>query len=87
MEDNGEKLTSSVSFLMNYIKQSMDTFDQVYFSVSMEAIEGATGVSSPLPPGEGILAEDVVKMFHLLGKNCTNLVAVEVSDYNPFIED
>lgn len=51
----------------------------------MEAIEGVTGVS--IPCVQGFSTEEIVETCHLVGLNEAKLVAIDVTDYNPFIED
>lgn len=51
----------------------------------MEAIEGVAGVSTICV--KGITTEEAVEICHTAAKEWTNLVAIDVVDYNPFIED
>lgn len=52
----------------------------------MEAIEGAVGVSSNCLNG-GFKTEEAVKIMYELGKNLDNLVSIDLSEYNPCVED
>jgi len=51
----------------------------------MEAIDGALGVSKKCTVG--LSTEEIVEILKIAGRNSEKLVAVDLSDYNPFIED
>jgi len=51
----------------------------------MEAIDGVLGVSSRCT--EGLSTEEIIEILKITGHNSQKIVAVDVSDYNPFIED
>ena len=61
----------------------------VHLSINLESIEGLKGVSSNCLSG-GIATEDAVQMVfeagYRLGK-ANILASVDISDYNPFVED
>ena len=61
----------------------------VHLSINLESIEGLKGVSSNCLSG-GIATEDAVQMVfeagYRLGK-ANILSSVDISDYNPFVED
>lgn len=59
--------------------------DQVVLSISMESIEGVPGVSKPCM--SGITTEEAVGLCLESAYHSSHVVAVDVSDYNPFIED
>jgi len=56
----------------------------VVLSISMEAIVGVPGVSKPCI--EGISTEDAVGLC-LTAAGSSKVIAVDICDYNPFIED
>ena len=51
----------------------------------MEAIDGDLGVSSKC--SQGLSTEEIIEILKIAGISSQKLVAVEISDYNPFIED
>lgn len=51
----------------------------------MESIQSIPGVSTKCP--NGISCEEAVEICKVAGFNSQKLVAVDVTDYNPFIED
>ena len=51
----------------------------------MEAIEGDLGVSTKCL--QGLSTEEIIEILKIAGFSSQKLVAVEISDYNPFIED
>lgn len=51
----------------------------------MEAIEGDLGVSSKCTCG--LSTEEIIEILKIAGYSSHKLVAVDISDYNPFIED
>jgi arginase family enzyme len=53
-------------------------------SISLEAIEGVTGVSRPCLTG--ITTEEAIEVCLQVG-NSSKVVAIDICDYNPFIED
>ena len=55
-------------------------------SISLEAIEGVIGVSSPNVHG-GLTTEEITEICYISGKYSNKLVAIDVTDYNPFKED
>lgn len=61
----------------------------VHLSINLESIEGLKGVSSNCLSG-GIATEDAVQMVfeagYRLGK-AGILTSVDISDYNPYVED
>ena len=61
------------------------TIEHIVLSISMEAIEGDLGVSSKCP--QGLSTEEIIEIVKIAGYSSQKLVAVDISDYNPFIED
>ena len=61
----------------------------VHLSINLESIEGLNGVSTNCLSG-GISTEDAVQMIfeagYRLGK-ANILTSVDISEYNPFVED
>jgi formiminoglutamase len=57
----------------------------VHVSVNLEVIESAIGVSSNCLNG-GFKTEEAIKMMYELGK-LSNLVSIDLSEYNPCCED
>lgn len=53
--------------------------------MSMECIEGIPGVSTRCK--KGITTEEAVEIFKIAGYLGKKLVALDLSDFNPFIED
>ena len=51
----------------------------------MEVIEGDLGVSSKCP--QGLSTEEIIEILKIAGYASQKLVAIDISDYNPFIED
>jgi formiminoglutamase len=51
----------------------------------MEAIDGDLGVSSKC--SQGLSTEEIIEILKIAGFSSQKFVAVEISDYNPFIED
>ena len=62
-----------------------DDIDKVFVSISLESIQTLPGVSTKC--SFGIEAEEAVEICKVSGYKSKKLVAIDVSDYNPFIED
>jgi formiminoglutamase len=55
-------------------------------SFNLENVEGATGVSSNCIAG-GLKSEEAVEICYLSGLLTEKVVAFDISEYNPFVED
>ena len=76
------------TILDQLVNDEVDTH-LVHLSINLESIEGLKGVSTNCLSG-GIATEDTVQMVfeagYRLGK-AGILTSVDISDYNPFVED
>jgi formiminoglutamase len=52
----------------------------------MENIEGVAGVTSNCVTG-CIKTEEIIEICYLAGLKLTKLVAIDICEYNPFVED
>lgn len=59
--------------------------NQIALSISLEAIEDVLGVSNRCK--NGLSTEEITEIVKLAGFYSQKLVAIDISDYNPFIED
>jgi len=82
-----EPITQAGSIFFQILKEASNDpkIEQIVLSISMEAIEGALGVSSKCTLG--LSTEEIVEILKISGRYSDKLIAIEVSDYNPFIED
>ena len=60
--------------------------DQVYLSLNLETVETAVGVTTNCTAG-GLSSEEAIEICYLAGKYSQKIVAVDLSEYNPFVED
>ncbi|TNV74034.1 hypothetical protein FGO68_gene6298 [Halteria grandinella] len=79
------KLTLQGSDFINDLIAANPEYDNVYISISLEAVEGITDVS--IPCVQGFTTEEIVEVCYQAGLNQPKLVSIDVADYNPFIED
>jgi len=83
-------LTAWNSLLDNLTSQaSTGTKQMVHISLNLESIEGLKGVSSNCLSG-GISTEDAVEMVYQAGLRLGQagiLASVDLSEYNPYVED
>ncbi len=59
---------------------------RVYISFNLESVESATGVSTNCLAG-GLKTEEAIEICYLSGLCGDKVVAFEISEYNPFVED
>lgn len=52
----------------------------------MENIEGAAGVTTNCVNG-CIKTEEIIEICYIAGLKMTKLVAIDISEYDPFVED
>lgn len=55
-------------------------------SFNLESVEAAVGVTTNCTAG-GFSTEESVEICYLAGLHSQKLVAVDISEYNPFVED
>lgn len=70
-------------------KQSAGTKQLAHLSINLESIEGLKGVSTNCLSG-GISTEDAVEMVYYAGLKLGKadiLTSVDISEYNPYVED
>ena len=60
--------------------------DQVYLSLNLETVEAAVGVTTNCTVG-GLTSEEAIEICYLAGRHSDKIVAVDLSEYNPFVED
>lgn len=61
-------------------------FDQVHISFNLECVEAAVGVTTNKTAG-GFTSEEAVEICYLAGLYSDKIVAVDVCEYNPYVED
>ena len=88
-EAKKEGVLSSWTYILDDIVGDKTKKQHVHLSINLESIEGIQGVSSNCLSG-GIPSEDAIQMVfeagYRLGK-VGALTSVDISDYNPFVED
>lgn len=60
--------------------------DQIYLSINVENIEGAVGVTANTTVG-GFTTEEAIEICYLAGLKLGKLVAIDINEYNPYVED
>lgn len=60
--------------------------DQLYVSFNLESVENALGVSTNCLHG-GLTTEEAIEICYLSGLYSNKLVAFDIAEYNPYVED
>jgi len=82
-----DPITQAGTIFTQILKEANNdpSIEEIVLSISMEGIEGALGVSTKCTLG--LTSEEIVEIVKIAGRNSHKLVALDLSDYNPFIED
>ncbi|CDW90855.1 arginase family protein [Stylonychia lemnae] len=89
MQPNGHYYTQAgqkfYQLLVEKINKDVNV-DQVYVSFNLESVEAAVGVTTNNTAG-GFTSEEAIEISYLAGLFSHKLVAIDISEYNPFVED